>query len=113
MELRVTPSPDFRELLERLEAAVKALERIAGTGPLQSRLPAEDHMSHRMGYTLSEIAKLTGVSKSTIYSAIYSGSLRAVKIGRRYIVTRKALEEWLEGGEVSELLRGANTLRKR
>ncbi|WP_276956368.1 hypothetical protein [Allomeiothermus silvanus] len=61
MELRVTPSPDFRELLERLEAAVKALERIAGTGPLQSRLPAAasptgehlaDHMSHRMGYSI-------------------------------------------------------------
>lgn len=28
MELRVIPTPDFRELLERLEAAVSALERV-------------------------------------------------------------------------------------
>ncbi|UZX16820.1 helix-turn-helix domain-containing protein (plasmid) [Thermus sp. PS18] len=98
MELRVTPSPDFRELLERLEAAVKALERIAGTGPLQSHLPAEPQVGNRMGYSIHEVAHLTGLSKQTIYRAVYSGSLKAARIGRRYIVPRKALEEWLEGG---------------
>ncbi|MGM8838489.1 helix-turn-helix domain-containing protein [Thermus sp. 93170] len=95
MELRVTPSPDFRALLERLEAAVKALERIAGTGPLQ---PTEPPVGNRMGYSIHEVAHLTGLSKQTIYRAVYSGSPKAARIGRRYIVPRKALEEWLESG---------------
>ncbi|RTI26290.1 hypothetical protein CSW20_03105 [Thermus scotoductus] len=88
MELRVIPTPDFRELLERLEAAVSALERMAGTGRLKTT-------GNRMGYSVAEVAELLGLSKNLVYRAIHSGNLRAVKLGGRLIVSHRALEEWL------------------
>ncbi|WP_460377045.1 helix-turn-helix domain-containing protein, partial [Thermus antranikianii] len=84
----IIPTPDFRELLERLEAAVSALERMAGTGRLKTT-------GNRMGYSVAEVAELLGLSKNLVYRAIHSGNLRAVKLGGRLIVSHRALEEWL------------------
>ncbi|WP_240695524.1 helix-turn-helix domain-containing protein [Thermus tengchongensis] len=95
MELRVIPTPDFRELMERLEAAVSALERAAGTGRLKVS-------GSRLGYSVAEVAELLGVSKNLVYKAIHSGSLRAVKLGGRLIVPHRAVEEWLGYGGSEE-----------
>jgi excisionase family DNA binding protein len=45
--------------------------------------------------TVDEAAALLGVSRNTAYGAVHAGELPAVRIGRRLLVPRKALEELL------------------
>lgn len=47
---------------------------------------------------ISEAAILTRKSRKTIYDAIYSGSLDALVQGKRYLITRSALDEWMACG---------------
>lgn len=46
-----------------------------------------------------DILKPLGLSRTSIYRAINLRELKAVKVGRRYIVSEKALNEFLEGNK--------------
>lgn len=46
-----------------------------------------------------DILKTTGISKTTLYRAIKSGQLKAVKVGKRYVISEKAINCMLEGIE--------------
>ena len=46
-------------------------------------------------YTVDSAAKAIGVSRRTIEAAIYDQSLRAQKVGRRWVIRRDALLRWL------------------
>lgn len=48
-------------------------------------------------YTVGEIAELMKVTKTTVYSYIKRGELKAKKIGKYYRVTEANLKEFLEG----------------
>ena len=48
--------------------------------------------------TPSEAAGLLRVSEVDVIAAIESGDLKARKLGNAYRISRKALEEFLEGG---------------
>ena len=47
--------------------------------------------------SVEEAAKILGISRNTAYAAVQSGQLPIVKIGRRFLVPRAALERMLEG----------------
>ena len=47
------------------------------------------------GVTVPEAAQLLGVSRMTAYSAVREGSIPSVRIGRRLLVPRAALERLL------------------
>lgn len=47
--------------------------------------------------TVSEAARVLGVSRSTAYECVRTGQLRAVRLGRRLVVPRSAIEELLAG----------------
>lgn len=44
-----------------------------------------------------QILKHTGISRTSIYRAIAAKKLKAVKVGKRYLISEKALNEYLEG----------------
>jgi excisionase family DNA binding protein len=44
-----------------------------------------------------EILKPTGISKTSRYRAVATKKLKAVKVGKRYLVSEKALNDFLEG----------------
>lgn len=46
-------------------------------------------------YTIDEIVSLLQVTRRTVYNYIKSGKLKAVKIGKYWRVTEKALEAFL------------------
>ncbi len=48
--------------------------------------------------SLPEAVRFSSVGRSTIYGAMESGVLPFVKIGRRRLVPRRALVEWLASG---------------
>lgn len=47
--------------------------------------------------SVEEAGALLGVSRSTVYELVTAGALRSVKINRRLIVPRSAVEEFLAG----------------
>jgi len=55
----------------------------------------------RLAVSPGEAARISGVGRTTLYSAIGSGALRSLRIGRRRLITMAALEEWLAAAEQS------------
>lgn len=49
-------------------------------------------------YTLEEVMYVLKVSKRTIYNYIKADQLKAIKVGREWRVTEKALAAFLETG---------------
>ena len=49
-------------------------------------------------YTLEEVVEILRVSRRTIYNYIKTEQLKAIKVGREWRVTEKALAAFLETG---------------
>jgi excisionase family DNA binding protein len=63
-------------------------------------------MTDKLTFTPAEAAAKTGISRDVIMRQIHAGLLRAKKVstpdgrpGRLYLVTDKALREWVDGLE--------------
>jgi excisionase family DNA binding protein len=52
--------------------------------------------TERQTLKIEEAAKILGISRNTAYEAVKSGQVPIVKIGRRLLVPRAALERMLE-----------------
>jgi excisionase family DNA binding protein len=54
---------------------------------------------HRNARLLSviETARELGISRSLVYELLAAGALRSAKIGRRRLIPRKAVEEFIAG----------------
>jgi len=53
------------------------------------------HTTDRQTFTVEEAAALLGIGRNSAYQAIASGELPVVRIGRRLLVPRAALERFL------------------
>jgi excisionase family DNA binding protein len=54
-------------------------------------------MDAHLGYTVAEAWAVAGIGRSSLYKAIRSGQLRAVKCGKRTLLLPGDLRRWLEG----------------
>lgn len=55
-------------------------------------------MTEKKVYTVDELVQMLQVTSRTIYSYIRNGKLKAVKMGKYWRITDKALEEFLSKG---------------
>ena len=46
-------------------------------------------------YTPRELQELLGLSRNSVYERIADGSLPSLRLGRRLVIPRAALEAWL------------------
>ena len=53
-------------------------------------------MEERLTLTIEEAAVLLGISRGLAYELASRGELPALRLGRRLVIPRKALEEFLE-----------------
>lgn len=63
-------------------------------------------LAPRLAVSPSEVARLAGIGRTTIYEALGSGALRSLKIGKRRLITIEALKDWLAAAERAD--RGDN-----
>lgn len=49
--------------------------------------------------TVAEAAKVVGISKPKMYELVRSGKLRIVKIGKKILISRQSLMDWLKKGD--------------
>ena len=52
--------------------------------------------NQRLTMTVPEVAEVVGVSRAHAYELIRLGRIPSIRLGRRLIVPRKALEEFLD-----------------
>jgi excisionase family DNA binding protein len=62
-----------------------------------TKTPADgaDLGEHRLAYSVDEAAKATGLSRDLLYDQMRTGKLGYLKVGRRRIITREHLAEFL------------------
>jgi len=53
------------------------------------------HSAERLAYSVEEAALLTGLSRDLLYDEMRRGNLHYCKVGRRRLITRQHLEEFL------------------
>ena len=49
----------------------------------------------RLAYSVQEAARITGLSRDLLYAQMRTGKLAYLKVGRRRVITRQHLEEFL------------------
>ena len=62
------------------------------SGPGQ---PGPDPPAGRLAYSIDEAARLTGLSRDLLYDQMRCGNLPYVKVGRRRLITRHHLQQFL------------------
>ena len=56
---------------------------------------ATDLLEQRLAYSVDEAAAVTGLSRDLLYDQMRTGKLGYLKVGRRRIITREHLAEFL------------------
>ena len=65
------------------------------TAPPPPTVPARTRTSGRLAYSVDEAARLTGRSRDLLYDEMRRGNLAYVKVGRRRLITRQHLQQFL------------------
>jgi excisionase family DNA binding protein len=55
----------------------------------------QDPHSGRLAYSVDEAARLTALSRDLLYDEMRRGNLASVKVGRRRLITRQHLQQFL------------------
>ena len=57
--------------------------------------PEPDPPAERLAYSVDEAARLTGLSRDLLYDEMRRGNLSFIKVGRRRLITRQHLQQFL------------------
>jgi excisionase family DNA binding protein len=57
--------------------------------------PDPGQPAERLAYSINEAARLTGLSRDLLYDEMRRGNLTYVKVGRRRLITRHHLQQFL------------------
>ena len=55
----------------------------------------------KLAYTIEEASEAIGVCKTTMYKMAKQPGFPAVKVGKKYLIHAKGLEEWLSSNSVN------------
>lgn len=73
---------------------------VPSQNPPDVTVPGPAAPAERLAYSVDEAARLTGLSRDLLYDEMRRGNLRYRKVGRRRLITRQHLEEFLGLPEV-------------
>jgi excisionase family DNA binding protein len=63
--------------------------------PTETSEPATSPAVERLAYSVAEAARLTGLSRDLLYDEMRRGNLLYLKVGRRRVITRLHLQQFL------------------
>jgi excisionase family DNA binding protein len=82
-------------LLPFLRALDRGAEPVASSPTSAEASKPEPGPAERLAYSIDEAARLTGLSRDLLYDKMRRGNLSYVKVGRRRLVTRHHLQQFL------------------
>jgi excisionase family DNA binding protein len=53
-------------------------------------------------YAPEELAVMLNVSRQTVYKGLNNGVIPSIRLGRRFVIPKAAIEKWLESGGLNE-----------
>ena len=65
------------------------------SAPPETSQPGTSPAAERLAYSVDEAARLTGLSRDLLYDEMRRGNLSYVKVGRRRVITRQHLQQFL------------------
>lgn len=68
----------------------------------QASLASQPHQPARMLFSVEEAAMMLSIHRSTVYDLVANGSLASLKIGRRRLISRHAMEQFIVANEVED-----------
>ena len=66
---------------------------------LKNDIPQQSSPENKVTLTVSEAAELIGISKPSMYEVVRTGKVRSVKVGKKILISRQSLMDWLKKGE--------------
>ena len=66
---------------------------------LNNEIPQQSSPENKVTLTVSEAAELIGISKPSMYEVVRTGKVRSVKVGKKILISRQSLMDWLKKGE--------------
>jgi len=91
-----------KEQVERIvELVLQNLVQSGETDPplyLDKGISQQALPGTRMTVTVSEAAEMIGISRPKVYDLIRDGELPALKAGKKIVILKQAVLEWLSGG---------------
>ena len=86
-----------RAIAEEISTKEKSLHRRdSNSSHLESTNDAAGEQQKRLVMSVSEVAKLFGLSRSATYQVVHSGQIPSIRIGSRIFVPRVALSRFLD-----------------
>jgi excisionase family DNA binding protein len=80
----------------RVREPRSALPAVSTPAPPGTSMPRAEPAAERLAYSVSEAARLTGLSRDLLYDQMRQGTLGYIKVGRRRLITRQHLERFLD-----------------
>ena len=84
----------------------EAIRRLDGTTALEepehldNDIPQNSSPEHtKLTLTVQEAAQLVGVCKPKMYDLVRTGQFHSIKVGRKILISRKSLMDWLTKGD--------------
>ena len=92
----MTPRPHRHHDRKPERAAVaQPIPDPAPPGDDSAAAASQDLHGGRLAYSVDEAARLTGLSRDLLYDEMRRGNLASVKVGRRRLITRQHLQQFL------------------
>ena len=95
------------EVLQVVEAALNALD--STEAPIQEPEHLDNDIPQnsspeatKITLTVPEAARLIGISSPKMYELVRAGKLRSVRVGKKILISRKSLEDWIMKGDSYE-----------
>ncbi|WP_300613448.1 helix-turn-helix domain-containing protein [Trebonia sp.] len=84
---------------QRRDPDLRSTAAAPGTAePAGTAEPEAGQEATRLAYSVDEAARLTGLSRDLLYDQMRRGNLAYIKVGRRRLITRRHLEQFLDIG---------------
>lgn len=75
----------------------------AAPGPepahLKNDIPQQSSPENKVTLTVTEASQLIGICKPKMYEIVRAGKVRFVKVGKKILISRQSLLDWLKKGE--------------
>ncbi len=60
--------------------------------------PAQQSDVTQLTYTVGELARALRLSRTLTYASLRDGTIPAERAGRRWVISRRRIQRWLDGG---------------
>lgn len=85
----------------------EVLRRLGSTAALQepehldNSIPQQSSPGTKMTLSVREAAELIGISKPKMYELIHSNEIPSIHVGKKIVIARQALMDWLSEGDTN------------